>query len=137
MNEPIIFSVGNQHVEGCGTPPTIDDSLENVVFRSYFENEYGEQWILLYDSSTDEVRVYSGDCGWESELRVTTLKESLDSLPKTIADTLLDQANSLGSLQAPVVTGDEGPVILGKAEQMWIAACLEVVAARRATKPST
>jgi hypothetical protein len=134
MSNDIVFRVKNHHVESCGSPPVIDDSLDDVTFRSYFENDYGEQWILLYNQKTDEVLVFAGDCGWENKLRVISLKDSLSTLPPEMADKLLEDANTLGATKAPVVAGDGGPVILGKAEQMWVAACMEVIDGRRKYK---
>ena len=126
------FLATNHHSEDCGTPPQFDDRVDqDVTYRSYFENEHGEQWVLIYNAKTDLVTVYSGDCGWENALSVTSLKESLSKLPKEMADRFLESANSLGATQTQVVTGDDGPVILGKAEQMWIAACMEVLQFRR------
>jgi hypothetical protein len=51
-----LFVVHNHHAEGCGTPPAIDDRTEDdVVYRAYFENECGEQWLLRWDN---ELAVY-------------------------------------------------------------------------------
>src|SRR5687768_15581568 len=82
MKDEYIFRVKNHHVESCGAPPSLDEPRGDIVFRSYFENEHGEQWVLIYNAKTDLVTVYSGDCGWENALSVTSLKESLSKLPK-------------------------------------------------------
>jgi hypothetical protein len=59
-----IFSVTNHHVEGCGTPPRIDDATPNR-YLGYFENEYGEQSIFAYDRAARKGTLYMGDAGWE------------------------------------------------------------------------
>src|SRR5438552_2481919 len=56
MTDSFIFRVRNHHVENCGAPPCIDDPRGDVAFRSYFENELGEQWIFLYDKRRTEWR---------------------------------------------------------------------------------
>jgi hypothetical protein len=46
-----------------------------ITYRSYFENEHGDQWVLLYDNDQDIVYLYGGDCGWEIPLKVYTLQQ--------------------------------------------------------------
>jgi hypothetical protein len=36
----------------------------------YFENVHGEQFIMQFDRNTGTCRLWSGDVGWEEELRV-------------------------------------------------------------------
>jgi hypothetical protein len=126
-----IFRAKNRHVAECGTPPCIDEPPPSSNdFRSYFENEFGEQWMVTYDGATDAISVCSGDCGWQTELTFRSFEESLASLPTDYASRF--SKVSADGRKTPTVCGKDGPVTLGKAEQMWIAACLEVVEAHRA-----
>jgi hypothetical protein len=114
------------------TPPRLDAPAAGAnVFQSYFENEHGEQWILVHDAANDRVVVYSGDCGWENELTVLPFKESIAALPQEVADSYLERANSLGATRMATLMGKNGPVILSETEAMWLNACLRVVAYRR------
>ena len=69
MGDSPIFTVTNYHTENCGTPPRIDDSAPNC-YRGYFENEYGEQAIFVYDRTTHQGTLYLGDAGWERQYPV-------------------------------------------------------------------
>lgn len=53
----------NRHAPGCGEPPGLDNYMGD--YRSYFENEHGEQWIFVYDRAAGEATLYGGDIGWE------------------------------------------------------------------------
>jgi hypothetical protein len=65
MSKQLLFQVTNHHVESCGTPPQIDEQTFPNVYRSYFENQYGEQTIFLYDYEQEHGTLYMGDAGWE------------------------------------------------------------------------
>ena len=47
-----IFLVRNHHAAASGTPPLIDD-VSTSRYLGYFENEYGEQAIFIYERDTD------------------------------------------------------------------------------------
>jgi hypothetical protein len=74
--------------------------------------------------------LYGGDCGWDNELAVLPLKELVEALPALVGDTLLEQANSQGLTQTPIVAGRDGPIILGKSEQQWLVACMTAIRRR-------
>ena len=63
-NQPL-FQVTNHHGEACGIPPQIDEQTFPDVYRSYFENQNGEQAIFLYDYEQERGILYLGDEGWE------------------------------------------------------------------------
>jgi hypothetical protein len=63
-NQPL-FQVINHHGEACGIPPQIDEQTFPDVYRSYFENQNGEQAIFLYDYEQERGTLYLGDEGWE------------------------------------------------------------------------
>jgi hypothetical protein len=51
--------------ESHDIPPQIDEQTFPNVYRSYFENQYGEQAIFLYDYEQERGTLYMGDAGWE------------------------------------------------------------------------
>jgi hypothetical protein len=51
-------------------------------------------------------------------------------MPALVGETLLEQANSQGLTQTPIVAGRDGPIILGKSEQQWLAACTTAIRRR-------
>jgi hypothetical protein len=63
-NQPL-FQVTNHHGEACGVPPQIDEQTFSGVYRSYFENQNGEQAVFLYDYEQECGTLYIGDAGWE------------------------------------------------------------------------
>lgn len=63
-NQPL-FQVTNHHGEACGIPPQIDEQTFSGVYRSYFENQNGEQAVFLYDYEQEHGILYMGDAGWE------------------------------------------------------------------------
>jgi hypothetical protein len=65
MSNQLLFQVTNQHVESCGMPPQIEEQTFPDVYRSYLENQYGEQAIFLYDYGRERGTLYKGDAGWE------------------------------------------------------------------------
>lgn len=65
MSNQLLFQVTNYHGESHGIPPQIDEQTFPNVYRSYFENQYGEQAIFLYDHGQERGTLYMGDAGWE------------------------------------------------------------------------
>jgi len=49
MSNQLLFQVTNHHGEASGIPPQIDEQTFPGVYRSYFENQNGEQAVFLYD----------------------------------------------------------------------------------------
>jgi hypothetical protein len=66
--EPI-FWVGNHHVPDCGKPPHIDGDIRKR-YHGYFENQYGEQALFIYDYEVNEGTLWLGDAGWERPYKV-------------------------------------------------------------------
>ncbi|HEY1294038.1 MAG TPA: hypothetical protein VGJ60_13245 [Chloroflexota bacterium] len=60
-----LFSVRNHHSAACGRPPNIDDRGPSH-YLGYFENQHGEQAVLVYDRDTRQAIVYLGDAGWDA-----------------------------------------------------------------------
>ena len=67
-DEHIILQIANHHTPACGTPPRIEE--QPGQYLGYFENEYGEQMIFVFDRSSGTGRLYAGDAGWETPYEV-------------------------------------------------------------------
>ena len=65
-----VFTAKNQHSAECGTPPNVSND-EAHKYYGYFENEYGEQWMLIYDPKERRGILRGGDAAWEKEYLVT------------------------------------------------------------------
>ncbi len=63
-----ILTIQNSHIEECGTPPKL--TLYEGKWTCYFENVHGEQFVMQFDRNTNICHLWSGDVGWEEELRV-------------------------------------------------------------------
>jgi hypothetical protein len=59
-----LFQVRNHHSAECGSPPHIDDRRPSQ-YLGYFENQYREQALFLYDRDSGQAILYLGDAGWE------------------------------------------------------------------------
>jgi hypothetical protein len=68
VQEQVILTIDNGHIGECGSPPKL--SLGEGKRTCYFENVHGEQFIMQFDPSSNTCRLWSGDVGWEEELRV-------------------------------------------------------------------
>jgi hypothetical protein len=64
MADRPILRVTNHHAETCGAPPSIDDSNPDC-YLGYFENEYGEQALFVYDRGRRAGTLHLGDAGWD------------------------------------------------------------------------
>lgn len=62
-----ILTIVNGHYDCCGVPPKLELGSH---YTAYFENGYGEQILLQYDTEKKVCRLWHGDVGWEEELRV-------------------------------------------------------------------
>ena len=94
-----LFAVSNNHIPTCGTPPSIP--WEKAIYRGYFENAFGEQWLLWQSDDDKKVRLHGGDLGWED---VTTF--------------------TLEELAGPEVRIS---IILNDAERGWLLGCLTAI----------
>ncbi len=68
-----LFTVTNHHVPDSGRPPQIDG--DQPGYHGYFENLYGEQFILYIPRpETPDLRpmgtLWCGDAGWEHPYQV-------------------------------------------------------------------
>jgi hypothetical protein len=63
-----LLQIDNLHTHQCGVPPTVDATGK---FVSYFENRFGEQWVLVGDKASGKAVVYAGDCHWGKPMEVS------------------------------------------------------------------
>jgi hypothetical protein len=64
----VILTIRNRHIKECGAPPQL--ALGDGKWTCYFENDYGEQFVMQLECNTGTCRLWSGDIGWQEELRV-------------------------------------------------------------------
>jgi len=63
-----LLQIDNVHTAECGAPPAVDAKGK---FVSYFENGFGEQWVLVGDKVSGKAVLYAGDCHWEKFMEVS------------------------------------------------------------------
>jgi hypothetical protein len=63
-----LLQIDNLHTPECGAPPTLGAAEK---FVSYFENRFGEQWVLVGDRASGKAVVYAGDCHWQKPMEVS------------------------------------------------------------------
>ena len=63
------FIMKNKHGENCGIPPVIINEKSNEYF-SYYDNEFGEQWVFIFNRETKMAELLGGDVGWDNVFQV-------------------------------------------------------------------
>jgi hypothetical protein len=58
-----MFTVTNHHSAECGEPPVWAREPTREAYKGYFENGYGEQWVVF--ASKERFEVTGGDIGWK------------------------------------------------------------------------
>ena len=64
--ETLVVEIHNTHSAECGTPPRIVKQLGDGVYVGYFQNRYGEQWVVEISRETKTGVLRGGDVGWEA-----------------------------------------------------------------------
>ncbi|MCL4247923.1 MAG: hypothetical protein KJ065_07230 [Anaerolineae bacterium] len=59
-----LFTVLNYDIKSCGKPPHIDGDIRKR-YHGYYENEYCEHAIFVYDYEVNKGTLWMGDSGWE------------------------------------------------------------------------
>lgn len=73
MSGEALLTIKNNHGTNAGIPPTLETGDQ---YTSYFENEYGEQWVFTWDGSSNEFALHGGNIGWENP--ITTQEDFTD-----------------------------------------------------------
>ena len=63
-----LLTIDNHHATSCGTPH--EWTNRDGRYYGYFSNQYGDQWVFVYDRKTRAGTLYGGDTGWEVEHHV-------------------------------------------------------------------
>jgi hypothetical protein len=125
----LIFVAYNNHDERCGTPPRLRNIDNPGLYYGYFENRYGEQFVLTFDRATKTGTVSGGDLGWDDPKAFTLalLDEALRSTQNIAAQIVWegrDEASKPPMIDAALALG-RLTGLTGKDEVIWLRACLE------------
>lgn len=142
-----LFVAFNNHSRDCQPPPkftnrdTADDKKPRPDYHGYFENQYGEQFVFIYDFGKEKARLYGGDCGWKKELKIDVMpldkiEDNITSNGKTpeefreFKQKHLDTGRGFGAYITVQVRHDSPEVVLAvrgvnmNAQEMnWLKAC--------------
>ena len=80
----LVFVAHNNHDERCGPPPRLRNTDNPGLYYGYFENRYGEQFVLTFDRETKTGTVSGGDLGWDDPKAFTL--ELLDEALRSTQD---------------------------------------------------
>lgn len=69
----VVFQARNKHSADAGKPPEIDANIRKR-YHGYFENEFGEQVIFVYDYEVKEGTLWMGDAGWKRAFKVVNAR---------------------------------------------------------------
>lgn len=141
----IVFQALNDHADGCGPPPSFSNRDGNK-YHGYFKNQFGEQFVFVYNRDTGTGVLYGGDCDWKTEMpvaempyeEVVTRMIEKSGLPRAEVEKLFDQLplqsmHRLPSGNFVVVPG----WIIGRDEMTWLAACWQATHPFTSLPPST
>jgi len=73
-DKSIVFTALNRHSADSGKPPRITREIGN--YYGYFEAEFGDQFVFVYDKETGEGQLWCGDYSWEEPVTVIDGKAS-------------------------------------------------------------
>lgn len=103
MNEPLV-EIRNR--SSAGAPPQIE--YAETRYLGYFENRYGEQWVLLMNP-VGELMLISGKWRWERGYAVDIGRGQPFRIDR------------YGTVEFPSMTEEE---------RQWLAACLQTIRER-------
>jgi hypothetical protein len=69
-HKSLVIAVQNAHVPACGRPPAIQADPSDRVYRGYFENELGDQWVVEIDREAKTGTLRGGDVGWDHKVSI-------------------------------------------------------------------
>lgn len=67
--DTLVFRADNAHAPDSGEPPHIVNGQADLYY-GYFENDRGEQWVLIVDRDTKRGVLRSGHFGWAQQYEV-------------------------------------------------------------------
>jgi hypothetical protein len=128
----LVFVAHNNHDERCGTPPRLRNIDSPGLYYGYFENRYGEQFVLTFDRAAKTGAVLGGDLGWgeSKSFTLALLDEALCSTRNIAEQIVWDERNEASKppvIDAALALG-RLTGLTGKDEIIWLRACLEACA---------
>jgi len=103
--------VENAHVPESGDAPAWT-AAATAGYRGYFENRYGEQWIV--HASRDQLRLTGGDIGWET---IEIANPDYPELTRQLREPAGSATNALAL-----------KLVLNEEERLWLHAICTAVA---------
>ena len=65
-----MITIANNHHEHCGESPVVSRDANSPDYFGYFENQYGEQWMVQIDRDAGRGCLRGGDIGWDTEISI-------------------------------------------------------------------
>jgi len=121
-----VITVHNKHVESCGEPSDIVSKSGDGKYIGYFENQHGEQVVLVYDFEKKLGILRMGDAGWENEYTVVETKLGLVAMKNGDVTPWPDDMQERLEQEFDIkLTGD----LLGmnEEERAWLSACWKAI----------
>jgi hypothetical protein len=124
----LVFVAHNNHDQRCGAPPRLRNIDNPGLYYGYFENRYGEQFVLTFDRVTKTGAVSGGDLGWgePKSFTLALLDEALRSTEAIAAQIVWegrDEASKPPVIDAALALG-RLTGLMGKDEIFWLRSCL-------------
>ena len=66
----LVIEIENVHSEECGAPPGLRKTAGDSGYSGYFENDFGEQWLISINRETRTGTLYAGDISWNEPIRI-------------------------------------------------------------------
>jgi hypothetical protein len=125
----LVFAAHNNHGERCGPPPRLRNTDNPGLYCGYFENRYGEQFVITFDRATATGTVWGGDLGWGAPKSFTLglLEEVVRDIQRAAARVVgqgRNETSALPMIDAALALG-RVTGLTGKDEVIWLRACLE------------
>lgn len=129
-----VFHADNKHSPDCGRPPGIVREPSADKYYGYYENAYGEQFVLVYDRTTKEGILRGGDCEWKTKMR-------LQEMPRSRIAELVGMTSEVDAIHEMIASGRAPSTIqlqngnylmvlgwaLGRSEMLWLRSCWETI----------
>ncbi len=124
----LVFAAYNNHDPRCGPPPRVRNTANPNLDHGYFENRFGEQFVLTFDRATGTGAITGGDLNWDNPKSFT-----LGLLDEALRETqrLAAQIVAIGRTEASELPVIDAALTLGrltgltrKDEVIWLRACL-------------
>ncbi|MBN1484563.1 MAG: hypothetical protein JXA37_07560 [Chloroflexia bacterium] len=64
----LLLQIYNQHTDACGVPAA--QANTDGRYYGYYANEYGEQFVFVYDLEAEAGALFGGDLHWDNPVAV-------------------------------------------------------------------